>query len=409
MAAALYQRREPRRLAGETHQRVGVEHDCPLLGGPRQRRSDQLAQGRTHARARAERDRAAPLVGEQGLELPGVRERRDHHRGQVRGVDGDRVGRARHSDDAGARAQRRAGREPGGAGAMPGARQNENRAARIFVARCVRARQRFAPDGRRIDEGLRRDGGKRGFGNANIGEPDRAAQRTPGQQADDRASGERRSRSRSPRPPTPRTLPVSPSMPEGTSTASTRPPARAKPLTRSMIAFASPSMSRASPAPNSASIDAVGAREVNRRSVEGRPGIARGGERRIAFQRVAPAEQSDLDRISAESEQPRGDEAVAAVAAGAAEDGDPAARLREPRRLVGDRETRPLHERNAGRSGRNRKAIGLAHFSGRQQFRERQGIAHGGEGARRSRAAQAAKTRFPSRGILLYPADADPR
>ena len=97
MAAALDQRREPRRLAGEAHQRVGVEHDRALLGGPRQRRRDELAQGRPDARARAERDRAAPLVGEQRLELPGVRERRDHHRGQVRGVDGDRVGRARHA------------------------------------------------------------------------------------------------------------------------------------------------------------------------------------------------------------------------------------------------------------------------------------------------------------------------
>ena len=53
---------------------------------------------------------------------------------------------------------------------------------------------------------------------------------------------------------TPRALPLAPSTPEGTSTASTRPPRRANALMRSMIAFASPSISRASPVPNSASI-----------------------------------------------------------------------------------------------------------------------------------------------------------
>ena len=163
------------------------------------------------------------------------------------------------------------------------------------------------------------------------------------------------------------------------------------------------------PGPEQRVDHAVGARDINRRSVEGRPRIARGGERRIAFQRVAPTEQSDLDLVSARGKQPRGDEAVAAVAAGAADDGDPAARLCQPRRLVGDRETSPLHKRDARRSGRDRKAIGLAHLSGRQQFRERLWIAHGSEGARGLRHAQASKTRFPSRRILVYPAGADPR
>ena len=148
MPAALDQRREPRRVAGEADERVGVEHDRPLLGGPGQRRRDQLAQGRTDARAGAEHDGAAPLVGEQRLELAGVREGRDHHRGQMRGIDRDRVGRARDADNAGADAQSRASGEPGRARVMARARQNENRAARIFVARRVRARQRLAPDGR---------------------------------------------------------------------------------------------------------------------------------------------------------------------------------------------------------------------------------------------------------------------
>ena len=128
---------------------------------------------------------------------------------------------------------------------------------------------------------------------------------------------------------------------------------------------------------------AVGLGEVNRSGVEDRSLVASGGERRIAFQGLAAAEQSELDRIAAHRQEPRGDEAVAAVAAGAAEDGDPAARLREPRRFVSDRETRPLHERNARRSGRNRKAVGPAHFSWRQQLRICSGIAHGRQRARR--------------------------
>ncbi len=121
---------------------------------------------------------------------------------------------------------------------------------------------------------------------------------------------------------------------------------------------------------------AISLGEVDRTGVEDRAGPASGGERRIAFQGIAAAEQSELDRIAALTEQPAGDEAVAAVAARAADDGDPAARFREPHRFVGDCETRPLHQLNARRSGRNRKAVGLAHFGGRQEFRERQRVKH---------------------------------
>ena len=291
---------------------------------------------------------------------------------------------------------------------MPGARQNENRAARIFVARRVRARQRLTPDCGRVDEGLRRDGGKRGFGNANVGEPDRAAQRPPRQQEmAGLQAKEGHARGRLDRDAANLAgFAIDPGRNVDGEHASAG-ASEAVDALDDRFRFAVDVAGE--PGPEQRVDHAVGAREVNRRGVEGRSGIASGGERRIAFQRLAPAEQSDLDRVSAQSEQPRGDEAVAAVPAGPAEDGDPAARLREPRRLVSDRKPRPLHERNPRRSGRNRKAIGLAHFNGRQQFRERQGIAHEGEGARRSCAAQAAKTRFPSRGILLYPADADPR
>ena len=85
---------------------------------------------------------------------------------------------------------------------------------------------------------------------------------------------------------TPRTLPVAPSRPEGTSTATTRPPPRAKALIRSTIVRASPSMSRARPAPKRASIDAVRAAESDVRG--GRHAARRSGRRRSRRRRGAP-------------------------------------------------------------------------------------------------------------------------
>ncbi len=147
-----------------------------------------------------------------------------------------------------------------------------------------------------------------------------------------------------------------------------------------------------------------GAVRIKRRGVEDPPVIARGGERRIAFQRFAFAQEPKLDRVAALSQKARGDEAVAAIAARAAEDDDPAARFGEPRRFVGDRKAGPLHERDARRSGGDGEAVSLAHFGRGQELGARAGIEHGGEGARAGARAQAAKTRFPSPGILLYPA-----
>ena len=72
----------------------------------------------------------------------------------MRGVDGDGVERACERNDAGAGAQRRPRRKPRRAGLMRGAGKDERRAARIFVRTRVEPRQRGAPQGRRIDEGL---------------------------------------------------------------------------------------------------------------------------------------------------------------------------------------------------------------------------------------------------------------
>ena len=302
MPAALDQRREPRRIAREAGQRVGVEHDRPPPGGPCERRRDELAQGRTDARARPKHDGAAPLVGEQRLEFAGVGEGGDHHGGQMGGIDRDRVGRARHADNAGAGAQSRAGGEPGRARVVAGAGEDQDRAARIFVARGVWARQRLAPDRRRIDEGLRRDGAKRGFGNANVDEPDRAGARATRlqemaglqpEEGDARARFDRGAAN-------PAGFPVdsggnvdrehaAPCMAEGVDPLDDR-------LRFAIDVAREPRAEQ--------SVDhAVGSSEVNCRGGEDQALIASGGERGIAFQGVSTAEQAEFDRIAALAEQ----------------------------------------------------------------------------------------------------------
>ena len=166
-----------------------------------------------------------------------------------------------------------------------------------------------------------------------------------------------------------------------------------------MIPFAS-HRCRARARPEQSVDHAVGVGEVDRGGGEDRALIAR-GERRIAFQGFGPAEKAEFDRVAALVEQPCGDKAVAAVAAGAAENGDPASRSREPRRFVGDRETRPLHELDARRSGRNRKAISFAHFGWRQQSGYADGHAQNG-GARRWRSAQGGQIRAFHRPGFCY-------
>ena len=101
---------------------------------------------RGRPRARPERDRPAPLVGEQRLEGRQAGEGRDHHRGQMGGVDRNRIGRARDRDDPGACPQRRARGKPGRARRMGRPGKDERRAARIFVRARPQPRQGVAPE-----------------------------------------------------------------------------------------------------------------------------------------------------------------------------------------------------------------------------------------------------------------------
>ena len=66
---------------------------------------------------------------------------------EMRGVDGDGVGRASERHDPGAGAQRRARREPRRARLMRRTGEDERRAARIFVRPAFEPRQRVAATG----------------------------------------------------------------------------------------------------------------------------------------------------------------------------------------------------------------------------------------------------------------------
>ena len=98
MPPRLDQAREPRRhrLRSSSKAASASSTIVRCFGRPGQRRRDQLAQGRAHACAGAERAIAgASFVGKQRLEFAGVRDReRPSRQVEMRGIDRDRVGRA---------------------------------------------------------------------------------------------------------------------------------------------------------------------------------------------------------------------------------------------------------------------------------------------------------------------------
>ena len=174
-----------------------------------------------------------------------------------------------------------------------------------------------------------------------------------------------------------------------------------------MIAAASPSMSRASP------------RRTARRSRNPRPPRStrppagpgpRSARRRAPGRRAAPraAEQAELDRGSPAREQPRRDEAVAAVAARPAQDDDPPARpgtAAPPRRAT----ARPARSMSTmpGVPPAIGEAVGHRHLGGGQEFGAARDRAWAGEGARPS--PRKREKLFPSPRFCYMPARADPR
>jgi hypothetical protein len=333
-------------------------------------------------------------------------EGRDHHRRHVGGVAGDGVERAGDGRQPRADAQRRARRQPRRAGAVGRAGDDERRAARIFVGGGVEPRRRGAPDRRRVDEGLGRDRGERGLAEADVGEDETAAQRAPGQQQMPRLEAEKVTLALAWTAP-PRTLPVAPSTPEGVSTLRTGRPERATALIASTQAERrAVDVARQAGAVQRVD-DEVGAVEGESFAGANRPAPALRRQSRIAAHPRAIAEQRQFDRIAPGFEQPRGDEAVAAVAARPAQNGDPAAARRHPRRLPGDRQAGALHQRNARRSRGDGRPIDLGHLSRSQQFGTAARIKHGAIVAPSSQRGKARRRRwenwrFPSRDFLLY-------
>ena len=113
---------------------------------------------------------------------------------------------------------------------------------------------------------------------------------------------------------------------------------------------------------------AIGVAEID---VGGRADEAlksRRGDRGVASKRIAAADEPELDDVAASSEQPGGDEAVAAVSPRTAKDGDAPARARLPGRFVGDGKPCPLHQHDARRSGGDGEPVGLRHLGRGQEF-----------------------------------------
>ena len=156
---------------------------------------------------------------------------------------------------------------------------------------------------------------------------------------------------------------MSPCTPEGTSIATTGTSARP---TASIVSRATPSSGRARPAPNSAVDHQPGAGDQRR--VEGqRLALPRRGRHGgVAAQPLARAEQGDPHRPAAPGEMARGDEAVAAVVAGAAQHERRAGREACADR-PGDRRARVLHELDARHARGDRGGIGGAHLGDGEQ------------------------------------------
>ena len=198
---------------------VGVEHDGRRRA---ERRLDQVRRSprRRRAPGRARRRCAAGRRGSLASPSRAVH-RQQHDRGQMRGVDRQRVGRRGDRDEPGADAQRAARRQPRRAGARsPGRRRRRRGRGRYLWPSTRGTRQRsHSPGtlrkvrGRIVVEHRRVD--------ADVGDDHPARMRAARAAAGGRASAGRRSPSASPGSRVPSTAPVRPSMPLGRSTART--------------------------------------------------------------------------------------------------------------------------------------------------------------------------------------------
>jgi hypothetical protein len=106
------------------------------------------------------------------------------------------------------------------------------------------------------------------------------------------------------------------------------------------------------------------------------PVEARGGDRGVAAERLAPPEEAEFDRKAPLRQESRRDEAIAAVIAGTAEHDDASAGPPQARRLVRHSKPRPLHQYDAGDARGDSKPVGLGHLARRKQFGEFPRVQH---------------------------------
>ncbi len=98
------------------------------------------------------------------------------------------------------------------------------------------------------------------------------------------------------------------------------------------------------------------------------PSQALAAKSRVAAQRLDGGRAAQARRRILLLQQPRGDETVAAIVAGSAQDGDASMARRKPARLQRDRRAGMLHQLTARRPARDRQPVGLRHFGIGQQL-----------------------------------------
>ena len=163
------------------------------------------------------------------------------------------------------------------------------------------------------------------------------------------------------------TAPVVPLMPLGRSTAITGTPA---PFIASIMARGRPSTGRSRPAPNSASTT------MSQSVSEAGEAASTGPLQRAAasaaspLSRCAVADEADAHRIAALGQKAGGDEAVAAIVAGAGHDHHAAA-LQHGGDGIGDRAAGIFHQVDAGRAAGDGQPVGLGHLGGGEEFDHR--------------------------------------
>jgi hypothetical protein len=233
----------------------------PLEGGQRVRVEDEAAPGLNrrhhhgagggmHPERRAQDQGVQPLVLQDVPEPLRAVASPQHHGGEMGGVDSDRLRRRGHGDEARSDPQGRQGRKPRRAGPGRAAGADEGVAAVVFMGVRLRLRQQIEPQAWPVGEEVparRREGVP---ADADVGHLDGPLSTRPGMR---RWQGFRAAKVtvRVALTAIPLASPVSPSMPDGRSTARI---GLAEAFMPSTARRAAPSRFRVSPVPNRASM-----------------------------------------------------------------------------------------------------------------------------------------------------------